>query len=322
MHEAFFGYLLHLGTNMWSDAPGTRPNSFSASLRCDDAVWERVTHELAEAGATMAVIDVADGVELASHPEIAVEGAWSRERLSQELTRLRVLGLEPIPKLNFSTTHDAWLGQYSRMVSTEPYYQVCRDLITEVAELFDTPRFFHLGMDEESSSNQGGWQIAITRQQELWWHDLEFLVAAVESAGSRAWIWSDHAWAHPDEFYDRMSHKVLQSNWYYRNAFAGADEATRPQRLGHTEEYVTYLDLADHDYDQVPTGSNWLYADNLTRTVEFTRRRLGPDRVLGFLQTSWRTLLPDFDFHHTEAIADLATAVKLWHTTEASSDGE
>ena len=66
---------------------------------------------------------------------------------------LRALGIEPLPKLNFSTCHDAWLGPYSRMVSTPAYYDVCRDLIDEVAELFGGPRFFHLGMDEETAQH-------------------------------------------------------------------------------------------------------------------------------------------------------------------------
>ena len=37
-----------------------------------------------------------------SHPEIAVRNAWSTERLYKELEKIRNLGLEPIPKLNFS----------------------------------------------------------------------------------------------------------------------------------------------------------------------------------------------------------------------------
>jgi hypothetical protein len=50
--------------------------------------------------------------------------------------------------------HDAWLGSYARYVSTEPYYQVCADLIAEVMQLFDSPRLFHLGMDEEAFDSQ------------------------------------------------------------------------------------------------------------------------------------------------------------------------
>ncbi|MBQ1229154.1 MAG: uracil permease, partial [Firmicutes bacterium] len=41
------------------------------------------------------------------------------------------MGITIIPKLNFSTNHDVWLGEYSRMVSTSIYYGVCRDLIND-----------------------------------------------------------------------------------------------------------------------------------------------------------------------------------------------
>jgi len=94
------------------------------------------------------VLDLGDGVRWDSHPEIAVENAWTPAKLREELDRARELGIEPLPKLNFSTAHDAWLGPYSRMVSTPQYYEVCRDLIDEASELFGRPRLFHLGMDE------------------------------------------------------------------------------------------------------------------------------------------------------------------------------
>ena len=57
------------------------------------------------------------------------------------------------------------------MVSTKKYYQVCEDLIKDVAEIFDHPRFFHLGYDEETASHQAKHLFAVCRQGELWWHD-------------------------------------------------------------------------------------------------------------------------------------------------------
>jgi len=38
------------------------------------------------------------------------------------------MGLEPIPKRNFSTAHDTWIKEYGRQVSTSVYYLVCADL--------------------------------------------------------------------------------------------------------------------------------------------------------------------------------------------------
>lgn len=43
---------------------------------------------------------------------------------------------------------DAWLGEYGRMVTTRPYYDACRDVIRDAAEMFDHPRYLHIGYDE------------------------------------------------------------------------------------------------------------------------------------------------------------------------------
>ena len=64
----------------------------------------------------------------------------------------RQVSFELIPKLNFSACHDIWLKDYSRMLSTPIYYEVCRDVIQEVCEVFK-PRYFHLGMDEEDEKH-------------------------------------------------------------------------------------------------------------------------------------------------------------------------
>jgi hypothetical protein len=301
--------LLHLSSNLWLDRPGDSPSSYSPDLRCDDDLWAELTQRMADAGFTMIVIDLGDGVRYASHPEIAVNGAWSPDRLGEELARLRNLGLEPIPKLNFSACHDAWLGEYGRMVSTKIYYEVCTDLIDEVARLFDGPRFFHLGMDEESAGDQRDLEFAVMRQHDLWWRDLQLLSAAVDRTGARPWIWSDHAWRHPESYYARMPKRLLQSNWYYGPEFT-ADESPRPRELGDGEQHLTYLDLDDHGYDQIPTGSNCAVPDNFSRTVRFCLDRLDHSLLLGFLQTPWQTTIAANRDHHLRAIADAAEAIR------------
>ena len=129
-------FLIHLSMNMWEDcAPESHkhfdPESFRAeypehymrmpfyirerlwsdTIKTDDGVWRRVTSKLAECGGNMLVIDLGDAVRYHSHPEIAVGGAWSVRKLKNELARCRDLGLEVIPKLNFSACHDAWLHE-------------------------------------------------------------------------------------------------------------------------------------------------------------------------------------------------------------------
>jgi len=296
-----WSYLIHLGYNMWLDreAPELGITGLAAQpyLRFDESLWNELLPEMVKAGVNMVVIDLGEGVQYASHPEIAVDGSWSVERLQAELEKLRGMGIEPIPKLNFSTTHDAWLGPYSRMVSTPAYYDVCRDLIGEVIEIFDRPRLFHLGMDEETAEHQRHQSYAVMRQFDLWWHDLLFLVKEVEKKGARAWIWSDYLWHHPDEFFERMPRSVLQSNWYYGDDF-------NPE-LGYVK---AYLDLEKHGFDQVPTGSNWSCDSNFGGTVEFAKKNTPRERLAGFLQTVWRPTLEEYRQKHLDAIDQLARA--------------
>ncbi len=309
--DVFWGYLIHLSFNMWADrdAPDWDIEHVSSRpyLRFDDDLWHDLCDRMIQVGANMVVIDLGDGVQYQSHPEIAVKGAWTANRLRQELRTLRGLGIEPIPKLNFSTAHDTWLGPYSRCVSTDLYYQVCRDLISEVLDLFDGPRFFHLGMDEETAQHQRHYQYAVVRQYDLWWHDLRLLVEAVERGGSRAWVWSDYVWDHPDAFYENMPRSVVQSNWYYRSTF-GADVA-------HCN---AYLGLEAHGYDQIPTGSNWSCDENMAGTVEFCRQHIASERLLGFLQTVWKPTLAVCREQHIRALDLLGESRAQWHQMDTS----
>ena len=308
--------LLHLSYNMWEDhipdpyidesyqcntcmdarlwAHGYRPN-----LTFDDDLWDDLLKAMASAGMNMVVMDLGDGVQYESHPEIAVNNAWTTVRLRKELRKMRTLGLEPIPKLNFATTHDAWLGEYSRMVSTRKYYEVCRDLIEEVVDLFGKPRFFHLGMDEETAAHQERSQkYMVVRKDEVWWGDFYFLIGEIEKNGVRPWIWSDYVWHHPDIFFKKMPGSVLQSNWYYGDDFGAENES------------VKYYDELDrHGYDQVPTGSNHSNPVNFELTVDFCKKAIDPDRLFGFIMAPWRPTLMPCSERHREAIGQVARAI-------------
>ena len=284
---------------MWSDRQADWLEYVSAEpfLRFDQSLWDDLLARMAQAGMNMVVLDLGDGVRYASHPEIAVQGAWSITKLKQELAKARALGLEVIPKLNFSTSHDTWLGPYARMVSTDTYYKVCKDLIEEVIELFDHPRLFHLGMDEETAMHQEHYGYVVVRQYDLWWHDLLYLVEQVQRSGSRAWVWSDYAWHHPELFYQRMPRSVMQSNWYYGDDF-GPDVV----------EARTYTELEAHGYEQIPTGSNWSSDVNFGRTVDFCREHVAADRLKGFMQTIWKPTLEPCRERHMRAIDQVQRA--------------
>lgn len=298
-----WGNLLHLGYNMWCDWDNplnkTPFTNASPVLRFDQNLWDEIIDKMAASGMTMVVIDLGEGVKYDSHPELAVEGSWTPEKLRAELKKIRDKGLEPIPKLNFSATHDTWLGPYHRCVSTDTYYGVCRDVIAEAAALFDQPRFFHLGMDEETAGHQSRHEYAVIRQYDLWWKDFLFLVDEVEKAGCRPWIWSDYIWEHKDVFLKRMPKSVVQSNWYYSTKF---DTSVRYVEAFH--------DLIEAGYDQIPTGSNWSHAENFGLLVDYCRQHIPADKLLGFLQTPWKPTVedPDCRRRHMEAIDQVAQA--------------
>jgi len=318
--------LLHLSYNMWED--NTTPkykddnykcttcqearewaHCFRTDLTFDDAVWDILLKHMVAAGMNMVIIDLGDGIKYESHPEIAVNNAWTPAKLKIELAKMRKMGLEPIPKLNFATTHDAWLKEYSRMVSTDTYYGVCKDLIEEVSILFNRPRFFHLGMDEETAAHQVNQNYAVIRQKDLWWGDLYFFIGEVEKNGSRPWIWSDYAWHNPEIFFRKMPKSVLQSNWYYNESFDLNKLASYSGGVNKT--YVElYNKLEANGYDQVPTGSNHYVPENFEATVDYCKKIIDPSRLSGFMQSTWRpTLEPCLD-RHKEAIDQVERAIK------------
>ena len=291
------GMFLQFGNNMWSDVPVkdwalTKKEDLAEVssldvLRFDEEVWRRLTDRMVQKGFNAVVMDLGEGCIYPSHPELAVKGSWSAERLQKELARLRGIGIEPIPKLNFSTCHDTWLKEYGRMVSTPEYYRVCADVIRDVCEIFDKPRLLHLGYDEENFGNQRKYAYAVVRQGELWWHDFLFFVKTVEKLGMRPWIWSDKIWHGKDEFLSRMPKSVMQSNWYYRQWFDF--ESIPKERRVHLESFLT---LEKAGFDQIPCGSNWACEENIAGLVRFCRKNIAPERLHGFLMTTWGPTLP------------------------------
>lgn len=286
--------LLHLSFNMWEEADSpTKRNDRKArpNLRFDEKLWEELLPRMVDAGFNTLVLDLGDGIRYRSHPEIAVRGAWEPQRLVDEVARLRSLGLEFVPKLNFSAAHDTWLGPvYSRSVSTPLYYEVCRDLITEVIEL-TSPRFFHLGMDEEIYEEQQWNNFVAIRQNDLLWHDLHFFFGEVEKGGVRPWIWANTIWRNsPSAFIEKMPRHVMQSVWHYGTDFSGDSIA------------AAYGKLSAAGFDQVPTCSCCYHDESPTLLVEFCRNAVASQRLSGFLQTPWCPTTIEYRRQHLTAI--------------------
>jgi len=243
-------------------------------------------------GMNMIVIDLGEGMAFKKHPELAVKGTWSQEKMRRELDRLRGLGLEPIPKLNFSSLHDAWLGEYQWMLSTPDYYRVVEDTIGEAIEVFDKPRFMHLGWDEEESGGlQQKYDLRVERHGDLWWHDFLFTLKQVEERGVRPWVWHARDFK---EWTSRCPKNVIASWAMYGRTY----DVAKVDVERHKEMIPRYKKLDDEGYDQIPCGTTWVpghYAKyhiqqndvNFPLTVAHCRSVISPKRLKGFLMAPW-----------------------------------
>ncbi len=305
--------LVHLGSNMWNEQGNLRGRGEERSnrdaspfLRFEENVWNTYMDELADAGNNTVVIDIGEALFYETHPEIAVVGSWKRDRMYAEIERLKARGFDIIPKLNFSTCHDNWLGEYSRMVSTSIYYKVCADLIAEVCEIFK-PKYFHIGMDEENHPNLRLRDMAVIRQFDLWWHDLYFLVKCVEKGGARAMMWSDYARTKPEEFVAKCPKSVVQNVWYYGNQFEGELNEETLCRIRPIELFEK------HGFDQIPAGSSFSFKENFEMLVKYSAQIISKNHLLGFMQTVWErpaaNWKPKLDAG-TEALKN----AKAWYT--------
>ena len=295
--------LLHLGHNMWCDyLPEDMDNGLLADhkpdtvLRSKENLWRRAIDRMVEQKMNMLVIDIGEALIYPSHPELAIEGSWTPEKMQEEIRRLKNLGIEAIPKLNFSTTHNGWLKHYRRMVSTKEYYRVCEDVIRDTGEIFGTPRFFHIGYDEETAAHQDGGYLRFicVRRNELWKHDFLHIVGTVEKNGMRPWAWSDYGWDHQD-FYEWTPKSVLMSNWYYDECYGGFELAEN--KTADHKRLKGFYDLEKAGFEQVPCGTNWsgwkrrevkVGADDVIgKLVKTCRRDLGAATLKGFMMAPW-----------------------------------
>ena len=321
-----WSYLVHFGKNMWGDKP--RPMSktsfpwkhlsdeeFAAAssdryrslsrVRFDEPVWRDISEELKANGCNQIVIDVGEFLRYPSHPELAVEGSWSQERLSAEVSRLKNMGFDVVPKLNFSATHHSWLGPYVRLTSTPEYYRVCGDLIRDTLETFGETKSFHLGFDEEDIPKYQRFNsLLVIRQGELWWHDVNWFVGQVEKRGVQAWIWHDYTRRHPiEDFVKNMPKSVLQSPWAYML------EWEKPDYLKHKKKRLDeMLALLDAGYGVIPCGSNLFgVPESFALLSEWCAENLCGPCFKGMLNAPWLTTIEPcrkLFRHETECFSD------------------
>jgi hypothetical protein len=236
-------------------------------LYTDKETWQKVIDFLPSCGINTVLIDMGEGVQYDSHPELTVKGSWTKEEFRAELARIRSLGLTPLPKFNFSAGHNAFLQEHAYTVGTDHYNQVCKDLIEEVIELFDTPEFFHLGMEEEDLESQLTQPVAMIRPPYVKTADSLFLFDVCRSHGVRPWIWVDpntiESYGGEEAFRNNIPKDVLLSNWYYGIIKNKSDVCETNKNA------ALYQKIGQWGYEQIPTVSTWSWYLNDKQTMRF-----------------------------------------------------
>ena len=313
-----WGILVHLGHNMWGDIG----KHFCTEVGFDMDMWNEYVDHCAANGINIIVMDIGEGVQWESHPELSIKGSWSKELVKSEVLRLREKGIELVPKLNFSATHDAWLGIYERMVSTPEYYKVTKELIEEIYEMFLHPSVIHIGMDEENwkhATDDGGSSMVVIRNSALQVHDTNYFIKCVEDLGAKCHMWHDPYCNVKEEDAERIKKSVIPEVWMYYSYLKENWTLIKEQsqevkdfyatefvrRYGYTIEYVeespsvlNAMKLLEKFFEEKRhffLATSNLYIKNCEKdAIEYVRRN-NPDLSLldGMIGAPWSRMLPD-----------------------------
>ncbi|MBR6728715.1 MAG: family 20 glycosylhydrolase [Clostridia bacterium] len=329
MKDILTGSLVHMSCNTGAE------NSRVTHLTFDEDLWNEIVEETAKNGQNAMFISLGDAVILNSHPEIAIPGAWTRQRLRQEIRRLKDLGITLMPKMNFSFMHDGWLGIYGKMPTTPTYYHVCRDIILEVCHMFPDAPYFHIGMDEEQPKSIHSFEnIGIVRQNDLFWHDYNFLLECVREGGKTPVVWGGTARRVYEDFKKNVSpeelvvfqthyHAVKKEHWTridseekYR-VFYSTREPYKYMNLTYVEEDPYYADFRENAFQILEDGYDCLFGVscyyecpyNTDEVVELFAKEAPPERVKGFFTLPWLRTLPEHREPWIKSIRDLSVAL-------------
>ena len=190
---------------------------YEKTITKDVPAFEKVCDKAAECGFDKILIFTGDALVYDTHPELALPGAWTKEELKAQIERIRSLGMEPIPMLDFSAAHDVWLGEYAYKLSTDEYYKVCADLIGELCELFGGPSLFWLGLADENESAQARYRVCTVRDDLLKARDTAFLISECRKHGARPWLCGELFLSSPELFEKTVGRDVLIGGFIARD---------------------------------------------------------------------------------------------------------
>lgn len=143
---------------------------------------------MAEADMNLLLVDVEDGVEYRSHPEMKRPYSVAIDQMKSLSDAARSYGMSVVPKLNFAKSgrnfHDMWMRPHWDHVSwlkdLDDYYRTAKDVIEELADVMQPDRFFHIGMDEDHYRSLEQYVDAILTLRQM-----------VSDLGLRTIVWND-----------------------------------------------------------------------------------------------------------------------------------
>ena len=154
----------------------------------DMDVARAMVEELAAQKFNLLLLNVSDSVLYKRHPEFARSYSVPMKQVAALAAYARRLGLEVVPKLNFSRSpincHNHWMRAPGEAWHThfedEYYWKTAFDCIDEVMAACRPQRFFHVGMDEDHERSCAQYREA-----------LRVLRTGLKKRGLRMVSWSD-----------------------------------------------------------------------------------------------------------------------------------
>ena len=327
---------------MWAVLLHLTSGSSQTEFAFDESLWNDILKKMKEGGLNTIILGVKGGVRWGSHPEIAIKGAWSRQRLCDEVKRLKDMGFEVVPKLNFSTSHREWLGAYARMVSTPIYYRVCRELIEETYEIFDHPRYIHLGMDEEDAEHlRYRSDLTVLRFGDLLFHDLEYLCDCVRATGAMPWMWPCSFFWYPDEFKKHFAPGSVVLSPAMYNAFRKehytpitsrevymayySSEKYKNLHIEFVEDDPFVVRYHQHNLPGIEYGYSYVPCASLCNRCEYNHVEMvehyklnapQDERLIGFMTAPWKPTIEEFRDIHIQSLDSLIEAKNMFYPNE------
>jgi hypothetical protein len=156
--RAFLIHMSHYDPLWYSRKAQEQPFNLKIGLEVVDA--------LAAVGMNMLAIDLDDGVEFKSHPELKRHYTVPMSHLEELVGHARSIGLEIVPKLNFSKgsqRHNDWFSPHHELPDNDEYYRLAFEVIDEVIDVCKPERYFFIGMDEDMQRSDAQYISVIKR---------------------------------------------------------------------------------------------------------------------------------------------------------------